>query len=93
MNFNLKRFQRKYSNDLTFGIKNLLEDQNIKNKVCIFQSPTGSGKTLMLANTIYNLIKDIDSMEEKQKRAYVRLYEKVGEEIGLNFMDKLNYVD
>jgi hypothetical protein len=32
-------------------------------------------------------------MEEKQKRAYVRLYEKVGEEIGLNFMDKLNYVD
>jgi len=32
-------------------------------------------------------------MEEKQKRAYVRLYEKVGEEIGINFMDKLNYVD
>jgi hypothetical protein len=32
-------------------------------------------------------------MEEKQKRAYVRLYEKVGEEIGLNFLDKLNYVD
>ena len=40
-----------------------------------------------------NLIKDIDSMEEKQKRAYDRLYEKVGEEIGLNFMDKLNYID
>lgn len=32
-------------------------------------------------------------MEEKQKRAYVRLYEKVGEKIGLNFLDKLNYVD
>jgi hypothetical protein len=32
-------------------------------------------------------------MEEKQKRAYVRLYEKVGEEIGLNFIEKLNYVD
>ncbi len=32
-------------------------------------------------------------MEEKQKRAYVRLYERVGEEIGLNFIDKLNYVD
>ena len=63
MNFNLKRFQRKYSNDLTFGIKNLLEDQNIKNKVCIFQSPTGSGKTLMLANTIYNLIKDIENLD------------------------------
>ena len=32
-------------------------------------------------------------MQEKQKRAQVRLYEKVGEQIGLNFIEKLDYID
>ena len=62
MNFNLKTFQRKYSEELTISIRDLLENQNTKNKICIFQSPTGSGKTLMLANTIYNLIKDNENL-------------------------------
>lgn len=39
-----------------------------------------------------NLVKEIDELQNKQKKAYVRLYEKVGEEIGLDFMDKLDHV-
>ena len=31
--------------------------------------------------------KEIEDMQNKQKRAYVRLYEQVGQEIGLSFMD------
>jgi len=38
------------------------------------------------------LVKEIDDMQNKSKRAYVRLYEKVGEEIGMNFLDKLDYL-
>ena len=37
------------------------------------------------------LVKEIDDIQNKSKRAYVRLYEKVGEEVGLNFLDKLDY--
>ena len=33
--------------------------------------------------------KEIDQLAEKSKRAYVRLYERVGEEIGMHFLDKL----
>ena len=62
MNFNLTTFQRKYSEELTITIRDLLENQNATNKICIFQSPTGSGKTLMLANTINNLIKDNENL-------------------------------
>ena len=39
-----------------------------------------------------NLVKDIDDIQNKSKRAYVRLYEKVGEEIGMNFLNKLDYM-
>ena len=31
-------------------------------------------------------------MQSKSKRAYVRLYEKVGEDIGMHFLDKLDYM-
>ena len=31
----------------------------------------------------------MDGLAEKSKKAYVRLYEKVGEEIGMHFLDKL----
>jgi hypothetical protein len=37
-------------------------------------------------------VKEIDEMQNKSKRAYVRLYEKVGEDIGMNFLDKLDYM-
>ena len=38
------------------------------------------------------VVKEIEEMQNKSKRAYVRLYEKVGEDIGMNFLDKLDYM-
>lgn len=38
------------------------------------------------------LVKEIEDIQDKSKKAYVRLYEKVGEEVGLHFMDKLDYI-
>ena len=35
---------------------------------------------------------EIDQIHEKSKKAYVRLYEKVGEDIGMHFLDKLDYL-
>ena len=40
-----------------------------------------------------HLVKDIENIQEKSKKAYVRLYERVGEDIGLNFLEKLDYMD
>lgn len=40
-----------------------------------------------------NLVSDIENIQEKSKKAYVRLYERVGEDIGLNFLEKLDYMD
>lgn len=38
------------------------------------------------------MVKEIDEIQNKTKRAYVRLYEKVGEEIGGQFMNKLDHL-
>ena len=38
------------------------------------------------------MVKDIDEIQNKSKRAYVRLYENVGEDIGNNFLDKLDHM-
>ena len=38
------------------------------------------------------VVKEIEDMQSKSKRAYVRLYEKVGEDIGMHFLDKLDYM-
>jgi type III restriction enzyme len=58
MSFNLKSFQKNFSDEISSTIEGFLQSKKTDNKICIFQSPTGSGKTLMLANAIYNLIKD-----------------------------------
>ena len=58
MSFNLKSFQKNFSDEISSTIESFLQSKKTDNKICIFQSPTGSGKTLMLANAIYNLIKD-----------------------------------
>ena len=39
-----------------------------------------------------DVVKEIDAMQDKSKNAYIRLYEKVGEDIGLHFLDKLDYM-
>ena len=38
------------------------------------------------------MVSEIDQIHEKSKKAYVRLYEKVGEDIGMHFLDKLDYL-
>ena len=37
-----------------------------------------------------DVVRDIDEIQEKSKNAYIRLYEKVGEDIGQHFLDKLD---
>ena len=39
-----------------------------------------------------DVVKEIDEIQDKSKNAYIRLYEKVGEDIGLHFLDKLDYM-
>lgn len=43
-------------------------------------------------NDYDKLVRDIEEIQNKSKRAYVRLYEKVGEDIGGHFLDKLDYM-
>jgi len=48
MNINLKNYQEKAVGELVASYKSLLAKDEPK-KVCVFQAPTGSGKTLMTA--------------------------------------------
>lgn len=58
MNINLKRYQETAVDQLVDAVKGLLGKDGQK-KVCVFQSPTGSGKTVMTAKFIENLIKEL----------------------------------
>lgn len=58
MNINLKLYQEKAVVELIDAVKTLLEKEGQK-KVCIFQAPTGSGKTLMTAKFIEEIIKEL----------------------------------
>eukprot|EP00352_Strombidinopsis_acuminata_P005405 CAMPEP_0176357164 /NCGR_PEP_ID=MMETSP0126-20121128/14566_1 /TAXON_ID=141414 ORGANISM="Strombidinopsis acuminatum, Strain SPMC142" /NCGR_SAMPLE_ID=MMETSP0126 /ASSEMBLY_ACC=CAM_ASM_000229 /LENGTH=60 /DNA_ID=CAMNT_0017710631 /DNA_START=1584 /DNA_END=1766 /DNA_ORIENTATION=+ len=40
-----------------------------------------------------DLYQQIEELENKQKKAYIRLYEKVGDEIGKDFLKKLDPVE
>jgi len=53
--FELKQYQRKAVNELLATFKQMLARPETK-KICVFQSPTGSGKTLMTAKFISELI-------------------------------------
>ena len=53
--FDLKEYQRKAINELLASFKIMLARPETR-KVCVFQSPTGSGKTLMTAKFISELI-------------------------------------
>ncbi|MBU2028574.1 DEAD/DEAH box helicase family protein, partial [Patescibacteria group bacterium] len=56
-NIFLKHFQEKAVNQLVETAKSFLTVEEIGQKI-IFQSPTGSGKTIMMANTIVQLIEE-----------------------------------
>jgi len=58
MNINLKNYQEKAVGELVASYKSLLAKDEPK-KVCVFQAPTGSGKTLMTAKFIEELIREL----------------------------------
>ncbi len=58
MNIELKQYQETAVDQLTTTVKELLAKDGMK-KVCVFQAPTGSGKTIMTAKFIEDLIKEL----------------------------------
>jgi len=58
MNIELKTYQDKAVCELVTKVKSLLSKEGTK-KICIFQAPTGSGKTLMTAGFIEEIVKDL----------------------------------
>ncbi|MDD5490000.1 MAG: DEAD/DEAH box helicase family protein [Candidatus Moranbacteria bacterium] len=58
MNINLKNYQEKAVGELIASFKALLTKDEQK-KVCVFQAPTGSGKTLMTAKFIEELVREL----------------------------------
>ena len=62
MNINLKNYQEKAVGELIATFKTLLVKEEQK-KVCVFQAPTGSGKTLMTAKFIEEIIREVPEMD------------------------------
>ncbi len=62
MNINLKNYQEKAVSELIATFKTLLTKEEQK-KVCVFQAPTGSGKTLMTAKFIEEIIREVPEMD------------------------------
>jgi type III restriction enzyme len=62
MNINLKNYQEKAVDELIATFKTLLVKEEQK-KVCVFQAPTGSGKTLMTAKFIEEIIREVPEMD------------------------------
>lgn len=62
MNVNLKNYQEKAIKDLIVNFKSFLLEKEHK-KLCIFQAPTGSGKTLIVAKFIEELIKELSQID------------------------------
>jgi type III restriction enzyme len=58
MNINLKDYQQTAVDQLLDSVKALLSKDGTQ-KVCVFQAPTGSGKTLMTAKFIEEIIKEL----------------------------------
>jgi len=62
MNINLKNYQEKAVGELIATFKTLLTKE-VQKKVCVFQAPTGSGKTLMTAKFIEEIIREVPEMD------------------------------
>jgi type III restriction enzyme len=63
-NFELKNYQEKAVEDLKKGVNELLELGG-ENKLCIFEAPTGSGKTIMMGEFLKRLVNPIDREDGK----------------------------
>ena len=57
-----KKYQETAIDNLILSVADLLQ-KDTKNKVCIFQSPTGSGKTVMVAKFIEGLIREYPDLD------------------------------
>ena len=57
MSYGNKEYQVNAIEQLVKSVSELL-DKDASNKVCVFQSPTGSGKTVMVAKFIEEIITD-----------------------------------
>jgi len=62
MNIDLKPYQEKAVEQLVGSMKSLLEREGA-GEVCVFQAPTGSGKTIITAKFIENLIKEVPDQD------------------------------
>ncbi len=57
-----KKYQEIAIDNLILSVADLLQ-KNTKDKICIFQSPTGSGKTVMVAKFIEGLIREYPDLD------------------------------
>jgi len=58
MTLSYKEYQDTAIEQLVKSISDLMPN-SAKKKVCVFQSPTGSGKTIMVAKFMEDLIKEL----------------------------------
>ena len=59
---NLKDFQKEAVESLLKNVNHLINN-NTKNNICVFQSPTGSGKTVMMGQLIRELIDENNNVD------------------------------
>jgi len=64
--YKLRNYQEKYTQELTDKVNNLLNTDY--NKICVFKAPTGSGKTIMMAEFIKRLV---DNREDDKEIAFI----------------------
>ena len=60
--FNLKNYQEKHVTECEHKINEFLNLES--SKICVFKSPTGSGKTIMIAELIERLVKNRSDKKE-----------------------------
>lgn len=64
--FKLKNYQEKYTDELKNKVNDFLNSEY--NKICTFKSPTGSGKTIMMAEFVKRLV---DNREDGKEIAFI----------------------
>ncbi len=64
--FKLRNYQEKYVNEINNKVNEFLNSGS--NKVCVFKAPTGSGKTIMIAEFIQRLV---DHREDEKEIAFI----------------------
>lgn len=66
--FDLRDYQEEHVSSMAKTIDRYLEDDDDDNKICIFKSPTGSGKTIMMAELIKRLV---DCRDDQKKISFI----------------------